>query len=81
MIVFIISARAQVVYEPLDNDVYSFLDRLSSKGIIVFNDLVKPVSRKYIAGKIVEAGNKISMLNSLEKEELEFYKKDYFLGN
>ena len=77
--VCIISARAQVVYEPLDNDVYSFLDRLSSKGIIVFNDLVKPVSRKYIAGKIIEAGNKIQMLNSLEKEELEFYKKDYFL--
>ena len=77
--VCIISAAAQVIYEPLDNDVYSFLDRLSNKGIIEFSDLVKPVSRKYIAGKIIEAENKIQMLNSLEKEELEFYKKDYFL--
>ncbi len=77
--VCIISAGAQIVYEPLDNDVYSFLDRLSNKGIIEFSDLVKPVSRKYIAINIMEAESKIQMLNDLEKEELEFYKKDYFL--
>ena len=74
----IVSVKAQIVYEPLDSDVYSFLDRLSIKGIIEFDDLVKPLSRKYIAEKITEAEKKIQMLNSLEKKELEFYKKDYF---
>lgn len=73
------SLKAQVVYEPLDNGVYSFLDRLTNKGIIEFDDLVKPLSRKYIAEKILEAESKIQMLTDLEKEELEFYKKDYFL--
>ncbi len=77
-ILSIISVKAQIVYEPLDSDVYSFLDRLSIKGIIEFDDLVKPLSRKYIAEKITEAEKKIQMLNSLEKEELEFYKKDFF---
>ncbi len=71
--------KAQIVYEPLYKDVYSFLDRLSLKGIIEFDDLVKPLSRKYVAKKLIEAESKIQMLNNLEKEELEFYKKDYFL--
>jgi hypothetical protein len=71
--------KAQVVYEPLDNEVYSFLERLGNKGIIEFDDLLKPLPRKYISEKILEAENKIQMLNNLEKEELEFYKKDYFL--
>ncbi|MGB8321051.1 MAG: hypothetical protein WCE54_23185, partial [Ignavibacteriaceae bacterium] len=73
------SLKAQVVYEPLDNEVYTFLDRLSNKGIIEFDDLVKPLSRKYIAQKILEAESKNQMLTPLEREELEFYKKDYFL--
>ena len=74
----IISLRAQIVYEPLYKDIYSFMDRLSIKGIIEYDDLVKPLSRKYIAEKILEAESKIQLLNSLEKEELEFFKKNYF---
>ncbi len=78
-IISVSSLKAQIVYEPLYNDVYSFLDRLSIKGIIEYDDLVKPLTRKYIAEKLIEAESKFQMLNNLEKEELEFYKKDYFL--
>lgn len=78
VILSVTAVKAQVVYEPLDDDVYSFLDRLSTKGIIEFDDLVKPLSRKYIAEKILEAENRSQMLTNLEKDELEFYKKDYF---
>jgi hypothetical protein len=70
-------AFAQVVYEPLHRDVYSFLSRLSQKSIIVFDDQVRPVSRKYIAQKLIEASEKLDELTSLEKEELDFYNQDF----
>jgi hypothetical protein len=70
-------AFAQVVYEPLHRDVYSFLSRLSQKSIIVFDDQVRPVSRKYIAQKLIEATERSSQLTALEKQELEFYSRDF----
>ena len=70
-------AFAQVVYEPLHRDVYSFLSRLSQKSVIVFDDQVRPVSRKYIAQKLIEASEKLDQLTSLEKEELDFYNQDF----
>jgi len=71
--------RSQIVYEPLYKDVYPYLERLSHKGIIEFTDLVKPLSKKYIAEKLIEAKNNIEMLTELERDELEFFEKDYFL--
>ena len=70
-------AIGQVVYEPLHRDVYNFLSRLSQKSIIVFDDQVRPVSRKYIAQKLIEASEKLDQLTSLEKEELDFYNQDF----
>ena len=70
-------AFAQVVYEPLHRDVYKFLSRLSQKSVIVFDDQVRPVSRKYIAQKLIEATEKSSQLTSLEIEELDFYNRDF----
>jgi len=70
--------QAQVVYEPLHRDVYNFLSRLSQKGIIIFNDEIKPLSRKYISEKLSEVSEKLSELTSLEKEELDFFKQDFF---
>ncbi|MEJ2618455.1 MAG: hypothetical protein P8Z35_26095, partial [Ignavibacteriaceae bacterium] len=79
-VVFIlIPLNAQIVFEPLDKDIYSYLDRLSQKGIIELNDLIKPLSRSYISQKLTEAGSKLNMLTDLEKEELEFYDKEYFI--
>ena len=70
-------AFAQVVYEPLHRDVYSFLSRLSQKSILVFDDQIRPVSRKHIAQKLIEASEKLTQLTSLEKEELDFFSKDF----
>ena len=53
-------AFAQVVYEPLHRDVYKFLSRLSQKSVIVFDDQVRPLSRKYIAQKLIEEKKKNS---------------------
>ncbi len=56
IIFFIINliTHAQTTYEPLYNDVYPFLSRLSQKGIIQLDDQIKPLSRKYIAEKLIE---------------------------
>jgi len=46
--------QAQSTPEPLYNDVYNYLSRLAQKGVIEFNDEVKPLSRKYIFEKLLE---------------------------
>lgn len=77
IVIFSSGTSAQVVYEPLHSDVYEFLSRIAQKGIIELDDQVKPLPRIYIAEKLIEANGKIS-LTMLEKEELEFYKSDFY---
>jgi len=80
-VVFIIINRlaiAQVVYEPLGKDVYSYLQRLSQKGIIELDDLIKPFSKKYISDKLLEIKNKEGQLTELEKDELKYFEQDYY---
>jgi hypothetical protein len=72
-----IDLNAQSVPEPLFHDIYIILGHLSQKGIIKFDDQIRPLSRKNIAEKLLEASSKQSDLTSLEKEELAFHKKDY----
>ncbi len=43
---------AQVNFEPVNSSVYSFLERMSQKGIIQTNEEILPFSRMYIAEKI-----------------------------
>ncbi|MGE5679630.1 MAG: hypothetical protein ACM34K_02000 [Bacillota bacterium] len=50
---------------------------MSNKGIIKFDDQIRPVSRRNIAEKLMEASMHLSDLTPLEKEELTFYNKDY----
>ncbi len=69
--------NAQFATEPLRSDVYSFLSTLSQKGIITYNDLVKPLSRKYISQKLVEAEKNSAELTRIQKEELQFYFKEF----
>ena len=87
-------AFAQTVFEPINSNVYDFLDRMAQKGVVQFSDVVRPVSRMYIAKKLLEvreAGRgevgsreygvgsrkKGSRLSEVEKEDLEFYLKDF----
>lgn len=76
------STFSQVVYEPLHRDVYNFLARLSQKGIIEFHDEIRPLSRKYIAEKLMWVHQKRhTKLTSLEFDELKFFLKDYYHEN
>lgn len=68
---------SQVVFETVSSSVYDYLNRLSVKGIIIFNDELRPLSRKLIAEKLLEAECSIEELSALEREELHYYKKDF----
>jgi hypothetical protein len=69
--------QAQVVYTPLHSDVYDFLERQSLNHIVQLDDEVKPYSRKYISDLLIEIEKYKSELSDLERDELEFYKKEY----
>ena len=76
------SVFSQTVFEPINSDVYQFLDLMAQKGLIVFNDNIRPVSRKYIAAKLLQLKIKNEKLKSkdfskVEREELKFYLQDY----
>ncbi len=71
------STLAQIVYTPLQSDVYEFLERQSLKNNIKLDDEVKPYSRKYIAEKLTEIESVKNNLNNIEQEEYEFYKQEY----
>lgn len=77
LVLFVSIASAQVVYEPLHKDIYSYLGRISQKGLIEYDDLIRPLTRKYIAGKLLEIKDISDKLTSLEKDELDFYLKDF----
>ncbi len=80
LVVFYVSSSfAQTVFQPVNSDVYQFLDRMAQKGVIVFNDQIRPVSRKYIAAKLLQLKikNEKLKITPLENEELNFYLKDY----
>ena len=82
VLMFILTAsliKAQVVSEPSTSSVYDFLNRLSIKGLITFNDELRPLSRSYIAGKLIELKSKESELSSLEMKELNYYEKDFYV--
>lgn len=68
---------SQVVFEPSENEVYNFLSRLSQKGLIEYNDHIRPVSRSYIAEKLNEANKNYDNLTLIEKDELKFHNAEF----
>jgi hypothetical protein len=77
MIVLSENITAQNVFENNQSEVYSYLSRIAQKGLINFDDLIQPISRKEISSKLEELSNKDSLLNKIEKEELYFYIKEF----
>lgn len=68
---------AQPVFEPLDRDVYAFMSRLAQKGVIEFNDVVKPVGRDYIARKLLEAQENSDKLTDVDRAEIAFLLREF----
>lgn len=69
--------HAQAVFEPTYRDVYNFLTRLANKGVVRFDDQIRPVTRPYIASLLTEAEGKTDRLTALEVQELAFFAREY----
>lgn len=75
------TAISQTNFEPVSNSIYSYLERMSQKGIIQTNEEILPFSRKYIAEKLKKIVFRIQNsefnISEIEKEELEFYIREF----
>lgn len=69
----------QMVFEPEFKSSYNFLSRMAQRGIINLDDVVLPLTRKYIQEKLEETYFNFRNLTPLEKKELSFYLQDYLL--
>ncbi len=77
-IIFLCSSlSAQTVWENPNSQVYPYLYRLSQKGVIDFQDIIRPVSREQITRLLLELNTKKDQLSKIEKSELEFYLQEF----
>lgn len=67
----------QAVFTPVESTVYSYLERMSLKGIINLHDEVKPYTRKSIAEYLVQISNEKEKLNEIEKEDLIWQSEEF----
>lgn len=74
------AAFSQVVYERHTNEVYNFLSRFAQKGVIVFDDMVRPVSKEKIRVALDSVAAYPQLLSATEKKELAFYQEEYNEG-
>jgi len=77
-LVLVILGQAQVVYEPLDQSIYAFLQRTYVRGLHNENLEVIPLDRTRIAECLYRIRQSDSELSANDKEELEFYERDLF---
>lgn len=68
---------AQTVWENANSEVYSYLNRLSQKGLIDFQDIIRPVSRTQITSLLLQLESKSAQLSAIEKKELTFYLQEF----
>lgn len=74
------SAHSQVVYERHTNEVYNFLSRFAQKGVIVFDDMIRPISKERIRLALDSVAAYPQLLSATEKKELAFYREEYNEG-
>jgi hypothetical protein len=76
--VFFFSAlKSQSVWESQNNEIYNYLYRMAQKGLLVFNDNIRPLSRTYLEQCLDSVSAKAGLLTPVEKKELIFYRKEY----
>lgn len=57
--------------------IYEYLDEMANDGYIDLNSAVKPYSRSYIAGKLLEIKDDIGRLNERQRAELFFFLNEF----
>ncbi|MBS4034209.1 MAG: hypothetical protein KGZ85_07095 [Ignavibacterium sp.] len=74
---FSITLHSQSVFEPVDSEIYDFLERQSVRGVINYNSEIKPLLRSNIGSLLIELEEKKNLLTNLDKDLLRFYLTDY----
>ena len=74
---FIINAISQNVWENTNSEAHPFLYRMAQRGLIEYNDLIKPINRVHVLNSLNILKQKDSALNNVEKNELTFYLQEY----
>ena len=69
--------KAQNIWENPNSQVYGYLNRMAQKGLIQFNDLIKPINRFDIQYALEELTNQKENLSEFELKELKFYLQEY----
>ena len=75
-----VSLTAQPAFERHTYEVYHYLYRLAQKGIVEFNDNVRPISKTYINTVLDSVAAHASRLSDTEKKELAFYLREFREG-
>ena len=68
---------SQVVYVPINDNIYEFLDRMNIRNIIDLDTEKKPFSRIYISEKLIDIRKKLNKLNKVESEVLKWHEAEY----
>ena len=74
---FTFQAISQNVLENTNSEAHPFLYRMAQKGLIEYNDLIKPINRVHVLYVLNILKQKDSALNNVEKNELSFYLQEY----
>lgn len=73
----VFKANSQAIYEYQHNEIYNYLSRMAQKGLIRFDDNIRPLSRIYLGACLDSLSEKKELLSSVEKKELVFYLQEY----
>jgi hypothetical protein len=76
----LLTSYSQVVYERHTNEVYQFLARQAQKGVVQWDDLILPISKKKIKQGLDSVQVHIVSLTAIEKRELAYYQQEYTEG-
>ena len=74
---FFIQLDAQEVYENHTAEIYNYLARMAQKGIIDFEDHIRPLTRTYLNTCLDSVNANKNKLSPIEKQELLFYIQEY----
>jgi hypothetical protein len=74
---FAIQAVSQNVWENTNTEVHPFLYRMAQKGLIEYNDLIKPINRVHVLNALNILKQEDTSLSIIEKQELQFYLQEY----
>jgi hypothetical protein len=75
-----INLAAQPVYERHTHEVYNYLSRMAQKGVLVFDDNIRPLSKTYILSCLDSVALHVATLTAVERKELDFYRKEFNEG-